>query len=95
MLSELSSVIICRIHQKPLEYTSFGKPNPFVFQNAEIVLRELLESLTQNLDVGMRASFCDCHFKTLYMVGDNPAVDINGARQVCGMINGFILILVG
>lgn len=23
------------------------------------------------------------HFKTLYMIGDNPAVDIRGARRVC------------
>nr|GEX42794.1 ankyrin repeat-containing protein [Tanacetum cinerariifolium] len=29
------------IHHKPLEYTSFGKPNPFVFKNAESVLNQL------------------------------------------------------
>ncbi|KAL0322413.1 UNVERIFIED_CONTAM: hypothetical protein Scaly_2537700 [Sesamum calycinum] len=32
-----------RIHDKPLEYTSFGKPNPFVFSNAERILRHLLQ----------------------------------------------------
>ncbi|KAL3719034.1 hypothetical protein ACJRO7_004044 [Eucalyptus globulus] len=69
-----------RIHHHPLEYVSFGKPNPFVFDNAETMLRQL------------SLSHCDVHgmddvspqsysFSTLYMVGDNPSVDIKGAQQ--------------
>ncbi|KAK6136204.1 hypothetical protein DH2020_030036 [Rehmannia glutinosa] len=70
-----------RIHDKPLEYTSFGKPNPFVFRNAETVLRHLLQSShssnvgTENANAGLPS------FKTLYMIGDNPFVDIKGAQQ--------------
>ncbi|CAH9088079.1 unnamed protein product [Cuscuta epithymum] len=62
------------IHQKPLEYTSYGKPNPFVFKNAEATLMQL-QLPHQAATGGMHS------FKTLYMVGDNPSVDINGARQ--------------
>ncbi|CAG7870012.1 unnamed protein product [Brassica rapa] len=61
-----------RIHDNPLEYTSFGKPNPFVFKNAEDVLKEIP---TSHSNQGSH------HFKTLYMVGDNPKIDIRGARQ--------------
>ncbi|KAK4430855.1 putative CDP-alcohol phosphatidyltransferase class-I family protein C22A12.08c [Sesamum alatum] len=69
------------IHDKPLEYTSFGKPNPFVFRNAEMILRHLLQSScpgnvrTEHADVGLPS------FKTLYMIGDNPLVDVKGAQQ--------------
>lgn len=73
--------IFNRIHPKALEYTSFGKPNPFVFQNAEIVLRELLPSLYHNPQVAKPENCGNHRFKALYMIGDNPAVDINGARQ--------------
>ncbi|KAF1859492.1 hypothetical protein Lal_00010076 [Lupinus albus] len=65
----------CRIHHHPLEYASFGKPHPSVFKNAEIVIQQLVPQIhgdpynnAQNL-------------KTLYMIGDNPVVDIRGARQ--------------
>ncbi|KAL0298632.1 UNVERIFIED_CONTAM: Haloacid dehalogenase-like hydrolase domain-containing 5 [Sesamum radiatum] len=68
-----------RIHDKPLEYTSFGKPNPFVFSNAERILRHLLQfSSPGNVgteDVSLPS------FKTLYMIGDNPLVDVKGAQQ--------------
>ncbi|KAI3459018.1 hypothetical protein Pfo_015681 [Paulownia fortunei] len=70
-----------RIHDKPLEYTSFGKPNPFVFRNAETILRNLLQFShpgnvrTENADAGLPS------FKTLYMIGDNPLVDVKGAQQ--------------
>ncbi|EEF32142.1 uncharacterized protein YKR070W isoform X2 [Ricinus communis] len=69
-----------RIHPKPLEYTSFGKPNPFVFKNAETVLKQLssLHCGTDPMD-HMNAEIH--HFTTLYMIGDNPSVDIRGARQ--------------
>lgn len=69
------------IHSNPLKYTSFGKPNPSVFKNAEVVLKEVLHSChshqTVNYVIGE-----DHAFKTLYMIGDNPSVDIKGARQV-------------
>lgn len=70
-----------RIHHLPLEYTIFGKPNRFVFNSAESILKQLLPSscngdLTEdNRDMRSHA------FKTLYMIGDNPFVDVKGARQ--------------
>ncbi|KAD2805030.1 hypothetical protein E3N88_38407 [Mikania micrantha] len=36
------------IHHKPLKYTSFGKPNPFVYKNAESILMQLDQSLTRH-----------------------------------------------
>nr|XP_043639412.1 uncharacterized protein YKR070W [Erigeron canadensis] len=73
--------IFNRIHHKPLEYTSFGKPNPSVFKNAESILKQL-QPLTNDGDLNednkdMKLN----HFETLYMIGDNPSVDIKGARQ--------------
>ncbi|KAL0317486.1 UNVERIFIED_CONTAM: hypothetical protein Sangu_2162900 [Sesamum angustifolium] len=59
-----------RIHDKPLEYTSFGKPNPFVFSNAERILRHLLQFSSPG-NVGMEDVSLPS-FKTLYMIGDNP-----------------------
>jgi len=73
---------VCRIHPHCLEYTCFGKPHPSVFKNAEIVLQKLVASLYEDFyDKNHKTS----SFKTLYMIGDNPAVDIRGARQVCLM----------
>lgn len=74
---------ICRIHPNALEYTSFGKPNALVFQNAETVLKQLVSSLHPNAHDVNQANPGSHHFKTLYMVGDNPSVDIKGAHQVC------------
>ncbi|KAL2227798.1 UNVERIFIED_CONTAM: putative CDP-alcohol phosphatidyltransferase class-I family protein [Sesamum indicum] len=68
-----------RIHDKPLEYTSFGKPNPFVFSNAEMILRQLLQFPTPG-NVGTEDVRLPS-FKTLYMIGDNPLVDVKGAQQ--------------
>lgn len=64
-----------------------------MFKNVEAVLRQIL------------SSHCDDHFvnkgdiefngfKTLYMIGDNPVVDIKGAREVC-LLNpcNFIILL--
>ncbi|KAF8051699.1 hypothetical protein N665_1682s0004 [Sinapis alba] len=68
--------IFNRIHDKPLEYTSFGKPNPFVFKNAEDVLKEIATSSTHS-----HSNQGSHHLETLYMVGDNPKIDIRGARQ--------------
>ncbi|KAJ0248300.1 Hydrolase family protein / HAD-superfamily protein [Hirschfeldia incana] len=67
--------IFNRVHDNPLEYTAFGKPNPSVFKNAEDVLKEIATSTHSNSNQGSH------HFKTLYMVGDNPKIDIRGARQ--------------
>nr|GLL36223.1 uncharacterized protein YKR070W-like [Ipomoea trifida] len=64
------------IHPKALEYTSYGKPNPFVFKNAETTLMQLSPHCQNSQASGGMHSF-----KTLYMVGDNPSIDINGARQ--------------
>lgn len=77
----------CRIHHSSLEYVSFGKPNPFVFKNAEAILSELQpfchdDHLINNGDSGAQP------FKTLYMIGDNPFVDIKGAQQVCLLTRG-------
>ncbi|XP_059626710.1 uncharacterized protein YKR070W isoform X2 [Cornus florida] len=73
--------IFNRIHPNALEYTSFGKPNPSVYKNAETVLMRLVTSLYPNLQVLNLANGGDNIFKTLYMIGDNPSVDIKGARQ--------------
>lgn len=74
----LYPILWCRIHPHALQYTCFGKPNPLVFRNAEAVLK-LVSSIDQNKTAANNESR---HFKTLYMIGDNPAVDINGANQV-------------
>jgi ribonucleotide monophosphatase NagD (HAD superfamily) len=70
-----------RVNDSPLKYTSYGKPNPFVFKNAEAVLAKIVSTMHQNKETTNEglAHFCS----TLYMVGDNPKVDINGAKQVC------------
>ncbi|KAK4492012.1 hypothetical protein RD792_002800 [Penstemon davidsonii] len=68
--------IFNRINPNPLEYTSYGKPNPSVFRNAENVLMQVAASNINHHSHGQCPTF-----KTLYMIGDNPAVDIKGARQ--------------
>lgn len=77
----LNTNLTCRVHTHPLEYTTYGKPNPSMFKNAEILLHQLVQSLHQDTHVASHAG--THHFKTLYMIGDNPSVDIKGARQVC------------
>ncbi|KAL8129879.1 hypothetical protein V2J09_019034 [Rumex salicifolius] len=64
------------IHPNPLQYTAVGKPNALAFKNAETVITELCNSRFVNQDHDRVKSL-----KTLYMIGDNPAVDIKGARQ--------------
>ncbi|KAH6838131.1 hydrolase family protein / HAD-superfamily protein [Perilla frutescens var. hirtella] len=69
-----------RIHDRPLEFTCFGKPNPSVFRNAETILGHLLQtSCPANVRTGNDLG--SPSFKTLYMIGDNPLVDIKGAQQ--------------
>ncbi|KAF5729537.1 hypothetical protein HS088_TW21G01704 [Tripterygium wilfordii] len=72
--------IFNRIHHNQLQYVSFGKPNPFVFNNAESILSQLelscrTDHLKEHDEIGSP------RFNTLYMIGDNPLVDIKGARQ--------------
>ncbi|XP_022746352.1 uncharacterized protein YKR070W-like isoform X3 [Durio zibethinus] len=72
--------IFNRINPKGLEYVSYGKPNPFVFKNAEAILNQLQSSLC--LDHSENNGVPRSHpFKTLYMIGDNPSVDVKGAQQ--------------
>ena len=75
-------VTTCRIHHSALVYKSFGKPNSFVFKNAETILRQIKASCHDDNGVG-NEEMVSLDFKTLYMIGDNPPVDIKGARQVC------------
>lgn len=78
---------MCRTHPCSLRYTYFGKPHSSVFKNAEIVLEKLVASLYDDFyDINHDNT---SYFKTLYMIGDNPAVDIKGARQVCLMALDF------
>ncbi|CAL9101245.1 unnamed protein product [Musa textilis] len=74
----LESIYNC-IHSSPLEYTSFGKPNPFVFKNAESILTKLVTHKCQVKETMLGEK---CAFGTIYMIGDNPKVDINGAKTV-------------
>ncbi|RWR85878.1 HAD-superfamily hydrolase [Cinnamomum micranthum f. kanehirae] len=64
---------ICRIHHDSLKYTSFGKPNPAAFKNAETILKQIQSICYPDTESNQ--------LKTIYMIGDNPAVDIKGARQ--------------
>ncbi|KAK3009552.1 hypothetical protein RJ639_013782, partial [Escallonia herrerae] len=72
--------IFNRIHPRALEYTTFGKPNPQVFRNAETALMELVAS-DHDLKLAHTANGGNAIFRALYMIGDNPSVDIKGARQ--------------
>ncbi|OMO91398.1 HAD-superfamily hydrolase, subfamily IIA, CECR5 [Corchorus olitorius] len=57
------------------------QPNPVAFKNAEVVLKQLASSLHHNLTTVDHANSRSHDFQTLYMIGDNPLVDIKGARQ--------------
>ncbi|CAN6320415.1 unnamed protein product [Urochloa humidicola] len=71
--------IFNQINDHPLKYTSYGKPNPFVFKNAASILQKLVMSMYPNSQT--LKEVIDCQFSTIYMVGDNPKVDINGASK--------------
>ncbi|KNA20312.1 hypothetical protein SOVF_053570 [Spinacia oleracea] len=64
------------IHPHPLQYSAVGKPNPLAFKNAETTLRKLYNHMIANQDCGGISPF-----ETLYMIGDNPSVDIKGAQE--------------
>lgn len=72
----LEGIFNC-IHPNKLEYTSYGKPQPLAFKNAESVLKQVALSAYASSQRYDR----DYSFKALYMIGDNPFVDIKGARQ--------------
>ncbi|OEL22082.1 putative CDP-alcohol phosphatidyltransferase class-I family protein C22A12.08c [Dichanthelium oligosanthes] len=71
--------IFNQINDHPLKYTTYGKPNPLVFKNAANILEKLVMSMYPNSQTLMELN--DCQFSTIYMVGDNPKVDINGASK--------------
>ncbi|XP_057868857.2 uncharacterized protein YKR070W isoform X3 [Cryptomeria japonica] len=77
--------IFNRIHHSALTYTSFGKPNATVFKDAEIVLQKISSSIgsetTDHPKISNAENFPTHEIKSLYMIGDNPPVDIFGARQ--------------
>lgn len=59
-----------------MQYSAVGKPNPLAFKNAEAILRQMY-----TCDLANQDSSGISPFKTLYMIGDNPSVDIKGAKQ--------------
>lgn len=71
--------IFNQINDHPLKYTSYGKPNPFVFKNAASILEKLVMSMYPNSQSTKEVK--DHQFSTIYMIGDNPKVDINGALK--------------
>ncbi|XP_048136939.1 uncharacterized protein YKR070W-like isoform X2 [Rhodamnia argentea] len=71
-----------RINPIPLAYTSYGKPNPFVYANAEAIAETLLRNLMLLNKYGENSiNHRLGWFKTLYMIGDNPKIDIRGAQR--------------
>ncbi|KAI3852082.1 hypothetical protein MKW98_020081 [Papaver atlanticum] len=72
--------IFNRIHPDALQYTSFGKPHPFVFKNAENILNQL-QPFSRDNHVVKDGDAVGHPLTSLYMIGDNPAVDIKGAQQ--------------
>ncbi|XP_057981857.1 uncharacterized protein YKR070W-like isoform X6 [Malania oleifera] len=74
--------IFNRIHGNALEYISFGKPNSSVFKNAESILRQLLLPSCLEGHVVDNGDDRSHTFKTLYMIGDNPLIDVKGTLQV-------------
>ncbi|XP_057981853.1 uncharacterized protein YKR070W-like isoform X2 [Malania oleifera] len=73
--------IFNRIHGNALEYISFGKPNSSVFKNAESILRQLLLPSCLEGHVVDNGDDRSHTFKTLYMIGDNPLIDVKGTLQ--------------
>ncbi|XP_062215974.1 mitochondrial hydrolase YKR070W [Phragmites australis] len=71
--------IFNQVNDNPLKYTSYGKPNPFVFKNAANILEKLVMSMYPNSQTSKEVK--DSQFSTIYMIGDNPKVDINGALK--------------
>ncbi|XBI70952.1 hypothetical protein VPH35_065306 [Triticum aestivum] len=71
--------IFNQVNDVPLKYTSYGKPNPFVFKNAANILEKIVMDMYPNSQP--RNEVQDHQFSTIYMIGDNPKVDINGVLK--------------
>ncbi|KAG8063831.1 hypothetical protein GUJ93_ZPchr0003g17507 [Zizania palustris] len=71
--------IFNQVNDHQLKYISYGKPNPFVFKNAANILEKLAMSIYPCLL--QTKELKDQHLSTIYMIGDNPKVDINGALK--------------
>ncbi|XP_006649887.1 uncharacterized protein YKR070W isoform X1 [Oryza brachyantha] len=71
--------IFNQVNDHQLKYVSYGKPNPFVFKNAANILEKLAICMHPS---SPPAKEVEGHrFSTIYMIGDNPKVDINGALK--------------
>ncbi|BAF11676.1 mitochondrial hydrolase YKR070W isoform X1 [Oryza sativa Japonica Group] len=71
--------IFNQVNDHRLKYISYGKPNPFVFKNAANILEKLAICMHPS---SLPTKEVEEHrFSTIYMVGDNPKVDINGALK--------------
>uniref|UniRef100_A0A0E0KC79 Uncharacterized protein n=1 Tax=Oryza punctata TaxID=4537 RepID=A0A0E0KC79_ORYPU len=71
--------IFNQVNDHQLKYISYGKPNPFVFKNAANILEKLAICMHPS---SLPTKEVEEHrFSTIYMVGDNPKVDINGALK--------------
>lgn len=78
----------------PLVYTTFGKPQPGFYKHAEQVLQQIQESMVHTPQGLAKELMHGLSFpppasvdlpvlsrlKTIYMIGDNPATDIKGAK---------------
>ncbi|XP_021739685.1 uncharacterized protein YKR070W-like isoform X2 [Chenopodium quinoa] len=74
--------IFNRVHHTPLECVIYGKPEPIAFKNAEATLNQIHCDMNhESLDSHLNRNQSKNYFSALYMVGDNPSVDIKGARQ--------------
>ncbi|KMZ71209.1 Phosphatidyl synthase [Zostera marina] len=73
--------IFNRMKNNNLKYTCFGKPNPFVFKTAEGILKHLMSNISYHNQMSGEQKNITHSFNTLYMIGDNPSVDIQGARK--------------
>lgn len=69
--------IFNRIHHTPLSYKSFGKPNTIAFKDAETVLQKMALGLPPSDQLETPNE----KVNVLYMIGDNPTVDIYGVHQ--------------
>uniref|UniRef100_A0A0D9VSQ2 TIGR01456 family HAD hydrolase n=1 Tax=Leersia perrieri TaxID=77586 RepID=A0A0D9VSQ2_9ORYZ len=71
--------IFNQVNDHQLKYISYGKPNPFVFKNAANILEKLAICMHPS---SLPTKKVEGHqFSTIYMIGDNPKVDINGALK--------------
>ncbi|XP_021722316.1 uncharacterized protein LOC110689810 isoform X2 [Chenopodium quinoa] len=85
--------IFNRIHHTPLECVIYGKPEPIAFKNAEATLRQIHCDMNhESLDGHLNRNQSKNYFSALYMVGDNPSVDIKGAREMTHILDTLICV---